>query len=193
LPPSPTLRSRPTGDYTAHDVQAVIVPTYWDYCVACALDPVLVIAQMVHETDNLASWWAARPRRNPAGIGVNGRVAQEPPGRSLAPGESWEQDQQAGLWRMGLRFATWQDDAIPAHVGRLLAYLLPTRTGSAIQRGLVEKALGYRPLPAQLRGSVRVLRHLGKAHNPQGEGWASPGTTYGRNVAAVATRLARGR
>ena len=25
---------------------------------------------MAHETGSLTSWWAARPRRNPAGIGV---------------------------------------------------------------------------------------------------------------------------
>jgi len=82
---------------------------------------------------------------------------------------------------------------VPIHAGRLLAYLLAPKQGSAIQRALVSRALEFRALPALLRGSVRVLRQLGKAHNPTGEGWASPGKTYGRNIAATAVRLQRGR
>jgi hypothetical protein len=184
-----SILTRPTGEYTAHDLGAIIIPHYWVYCVSAGLDPVLVLAQVVYETDNFASWWAARPRRNPAGIGVNGQRTTSKPA-DLA---YWEYNQKEARWEYGLRFSTWQDDAIPAHVGRLLAYLLPARTGSVFQRALIERALAVRPLPAKVRGSVKQLQHLGKALNPSGEGWASPGKTYGRNIAAVAERLRRGR
>src|SRR2546430_1484908 len=94
------ILSRPHGEYTETDIAGVIVPAYFAVCARAGVDPLLVIAQMIHETGNLCSAWSARPHRNPAGLGVTGE-----------PGK-------------GLSFPTWKDDAIPAHVGRLLAYAL---------------------------------------------------------------------
>ncbi|RRR69760.1 MAG: hypothetical protein EI684_14720 [Candidatus Viridilinea halotolerans] len=186
------ILKRPTGEYTNHDIRNVILPAYWECATHTGLDPVLVLAQSIHETGNFCSWWAARPRRNPAGIGVNGRTAERQPPGPYATGEGWEFNTETKQWQMGLRYATWQDDAIPIHIGRLLAYLLPAEAGTPAQRELIERALAQRPLPAALRGSVHVLRQLGRAHNPTGIGWASPGTYYGERIAAVANGLTAG-
>jgi hypothetical protein len=125
----------------------------------------LVIAQMIHETGNLTSPWSQRPNRNPAGIGVTG-----------VPGA-------------GVKFASWTNDAIPAHVGRVLAYALPEGRGTADQLTLIAKALSYRALPTRMRGSAPTLKQLGAAHNPHKEGWAYPGTEYGERIAAIAERI----
>ncbi|HET9223423.1 MAG TPA: hypothetical protein VFO07_13010 [Roseiflexaceae bacterium] len=120
------------------------------------------MSQLIHETGNLTSWWSQRPRRNPAGIGVNG---------------------QQGV---GLSFPTWKDDAIPAHIGRLLAYAITDGQATPRQRGLIAMALHWRPLPAKARGSAPALKALGRAHNPSGAGWASPGEQYGAQIAKIA-------
>jgi hypothetical protein len=54
---------------------------------------------------------------------------------------------------------------------------------------LIERALQFRPLPDNLRGSAPVLKRLGAKHNPTGQGWASPGDDYGAKIAAVAQRI----
>ena len=178
------ILAQPTGAYTAHDIGR-IVSAYFRYCSAVMLDPVLVLAQVVHETGNFSSWWAARPRRNPAGIGVNGQKVVAAP----ADTTGWAFDAEAKLWKKGCRFESWEDRSVPAHVGRLLAYLLPPKTGSAMQRAMIDLALTLHPLDPRVRGTVRVLRQLGQRHNPSGLGWAKPGTIYGRQIAAVAQRL----
>lgn len=99
------------------------------------LDPLLVVAQMVHETGNLTSAWSQPPHRNPAGIGVTGE-----------PGA-------------GVSFRSW-DKAIRAHVGRLLAYAISKGQENGPQRKLIEEALGVRPLPDSLRGTARTLAGL---------------------------------
>jgi hypothetical protein len=161
----------------------------WEYALqagAVGLDPYLAIAQMIHETGNLTSFWAARPQRNPAGIGVNGQKQSEPP----ADRANWAFNTQRSQWERGVSFASWQNDAIPAHVGRLLAYFLPKGAENDIQRAVIERGLRYRALPDTMRGSASILRQLGKAHNPTGQGWASPGSDYGAKIAAVANRIA---
>ncbi|NTU85522.1 MAG: glucosaminidase domain-containing protein [Chloroflexales bacterium] len=181
------ILARPHGEYTEQDIAGVMVPAYFHICATVGLNPVLVIAQAIVETDNFASWWAARPRRNPAGIGVNGRTTRTQPN----PAKGWEFDQGAGLWKAGRRFASWKDDAIPAHIGRLLAYLVTPAAASTLLRDrlLIDQALAYHPIDSRVRGSVRCLRHLGQAHNPSGLGWAKPGIHYGTHIAAVARRL----
>jgi hypothetical protein len=153
------ILTRPTGAYTAADVRAIIA-RYWQLCVDVGLDPLIVVAQLIHETGNLTSWWSQRPRRNPAGIGVTGAQGA------------------------GLSFATWADDAIPAHVGRLLAYALPVDHASLLQRALITEALALRPLPAVYRGSVQALRDLSGR-------WAID-ATYAEKIARVAARLTGG-
>jgi N-acetylmuramoyl-L-alanine amidase len=152
------IRARPHGEYTDYDIASVIVPSYFDVCGLVDVDPLLAIAQMVHETGNLSSPWSARPHRNPAGIGVTGQ-----------PGA-------------GVSFPTWADDAIPAHVGRLLAYATPADRGTLIQQALIAKALSYRPLPASYRGAAPTLAGLAGR-------WAVPGTDYPSKIAQIANAM----
>jgi hypothetical protein len=182
------MLARPHGSYTDDDLRIAIVPAYFALCSSVGVDPALALAQMIHETGNLTSFWAARPQRNPAGIGVNGRKQPDRP----ADATGWSFKTQRQLWELGMSFASWKDDAIPAHVGRLLAYALPKGAGTAAQQALIVRAMGYRPLPDKLRGTAPTLKPLGKAHNPMGDGWASPGHDYGAKIAALARLLAAG-
>lgn len=128
------LLSRPHGVYRDDDVRW-IARLYFETAQPVGLDPLVAIAQMAHETDFLASEWSQPPRRNPAGIGVTG---------------------QAGA---GIAFPDWRS-AVRAHVGRLLAYALPTGGENDAQRALIEEALGWRPLPARYRGCAPTLAGL---------------------------------
>jgi N-acetylmuramoyl-L-alanine amidase/Mannosyl-glycoprotein endo-beta-N-acetylglucosaminidase len=128
------LLARQHGGYSASDVTE-IVGLYYTTAAAVGLDPLLVVAQMAEETAHLTSFWSQRPRRNFAGIGVTGQ-----------PG-------------VGLSFPDLKT-AVRAHAGRLLAYALPTGTGSPAQNQLIDEALAVRPLPPQLRGAAAKLSGL---------------------------------
>lgn len=128
------LLRRPHGEYTPQDV-AHIVAHYFRIGERVGIDPLLALAQMAHETDTLNSWWAARPRRNPAGLGVTGK-----------PG-------------VGLSFASWEHSS-QAHIGRLLAYALNDDEASAEQWLHIGAALYVRPLPTNYRGIARSLKGL---------------------------------
>lgn len=179
------ILARPHGEYTAYDVES-IVASYDAACREAGIDPLLAAAQMIHETGNLSSFWAGRPRRNPAGIGVTGLTSSMPP----ADPASWAFDAQSGLWRYGVSFPSW-NAGVRAQVGRLLAYALPAGQGTAAQQALIAEALAWRSLPARLRGSAPTLKALGAAHNPTGSGWAYPGEFYGESIAAIANRITR--
>ncbi len=86
------------------------------------------------------------------------------------------------IWREGLAFPTWADDAIPAHVGRLLAYAIPDDQANESQRALIHKALSYRPLPTAYRGAAPTLAGLAGR-------WAVPGTEYPARLAAIANTI----
>jgi hypothetical protein len=123
--------------YTAHDI-GVIMGHYWGFGVPVGLDPLLAIAQCIHETSErdpvtgkwrpLSSWWAQRPRRNPAGLGVTGHISHTQP----ADLTGWEEDMrvQPSIWRRGLAFPSWEVSS-RAQIGRLLAYALPEGGGTA--------------------------------------------------------------
>ena len=179
------ILSRPHGEYSDNDIIETIVPAYFDVCVPVGVDPILAIAQMIHETGTLTSFWAARPQRNPSGIGVNGKKQPDQP----ADAAGWAFNTQRGLWESGLSFKSWKDDSVPAHVGRLAAYGLGNGVGDENQRSLIAHALAYRPLPDPLRGTAPTLKPLGKAHNPTGQGWASPGNDYGQRIAEIANKI----
>ena len=149
------LQARPHGEYSAGDVTR-IVGLYYTTATAAGLDPLLAVAQMTEETAHLTSFWSQRPRRNFAGIGVTGQ-----------PG--------AGLSFPDLK------TAVRAHTGRLLAYALPSGTGSPAQHQLIDEALAARPLPPQLRGAATKLGGLAGtwAQDPQ----------YGVKLAAVANAI----
>jgi hypothetical protein len=178
--PTVILRfATPAVGYTRSDVRTIL-SAYWRTCLPVGVDPVVAVAQMAHETGSLSSWWAQRPRRNPAGIGVTGEIR---PGTDPQPQpeEVWHRD--AAVWRRGNAFRSWEGYAIPAHVGRLLAYALPVGSETPEQQALIETALAVRPLPVAYRGSAPTLQGL--------EGrWAVPGHNYAEAIAARCNKLA---
>jgi len=175
------LSARPHGAYTESDIAGVIVPAYFAVCATAGVDPLLIIAQMVHETGGLTSALSQRqdpdgnPLRNPAGIGVTGE-------RSTTPQSGFVFDADHECYRRACGFTSWRDDAIPAHVGRLLAYALTDQAANDTQRALVARALGYRPLPTSYRGAAPTLRGLAGR-------WAVPGTTYPDKLAQIANAI----
>lgn len=171
--------------YTLDDICDVILPAYWSYASELGVDPVIALAQCLHETDYLRSFWSARPQRNPAGIGVNGQSQIDRP--RLVDG--WAYNPDRNRWEQGVSFDTWKDDAIPAHIGRLLAYALPFGRGTRPQLDAIGRAMKYRTLPRPVFGGAPILKQLGRVHNPSGQGWASPGATYGTRIAAIANLI----
>ncbi|HET9012470.1 MAG TPA: N-acetylmuramoyl-L-alanine amidase [Gemmatimonadaceae bacterium] len=128
--------AKPNGEYTDKDVRT-IVDAYWKEAPRVGLDPLVMVAQMAHETAYLSSHWAARPRRNPAGIGVTGE-----------PGK-------------GVSFPSWSK-AVRAHLGRVLAYAIPKGKENAAQKKLIAEALEWRALPDTYRGVAPRLGDLTK-------------------------------
>lgn len=165
--------SRPHGEYTDFDIGSII-SAYFHVAGQAGIDPCLALAQSIHETANFSSWWAGRPRRNPAGIGVNGETRKDVP----ADRQNWAWD--GAVWRAGLSFPTWAVDAIPAHIGRLLAYATMPAARTQIQAALVERALALRPLPAHYHGAAPTLAGLNRR-------WA-----VGRGYAAAIAKIANG-
>jgi hypothetical protein len=168
--------------YTLFDITS-IVQVYQSLGETGGVDWFLALAQCAHETGGMSSWWSQRPRRNPAGIGVTGKMlvgAAESP-----PGADWAWDEALGKWREGVSFASWAEEAIPAQLGRLLAYALPDGAGTSAQQALIAYALSRRPLPAEYRGIAPLVTGLNGR-------WAYPGTTYGESILDLARRMRGG-
>lgn len=174
------ILSRPHPHYTSADIRLSILPAYFEVCARVGVDPCVALAQLVHETGNLSSFWSSRPQRNPAGIGVTGQTSKSKP----ATGTSWAWDGGRRLWAYGLSFPSWASHAIPAHVGRLVAYAVPLFQRTPAQQALVEQALAYRPLPATVAGVAPTLRGLDGR-------WAMPGQGYGAKLATIADAIRR--
>jgi len=68
----------------------------------------------------------------------------------------------------------------------LTAYALRKDERTPIQEAYVSLALRFRDLPVSAHGSAKTLAALGKAKNPSGYGWASPGERYGERIADIA-------
>lgn len=172
------------GGYSALDVDTIL-DAYYELAVPVGVDPVVAIAQMLHETGDLISFWSQRPQRNPAGIGVTGQYSDTKP----IDTSRWKYNTQRKRWEVGLSFSGWATDSIPVHLGRLLSYALPAATGTQAQQALIQRSNAARPLPIRARGSATVLRELGHAHNSAMVGWATPGELYGQMIAKRANRL----
>lgn len=67
------------SNYTRVDLDKIIIPAYFTEGQLAGVDPCIAIAQMIHETGFLSSFWSKRPRRNPAGLGVTGQTAKALP------------------------------------------------------------------------------------------------------------------
>jgi len=171
------LVPRADPSYTPFDVR-VICEAYRSVGERVGVDWFTALAQMAHETGNLTSFWSLRPQRNPAGIGVTGQWSATPPANPAG----WAFNHQRQRWELGVSFPTWASDAVPAHIGRLLAYALRDEEANAEQRALICHALSYRPFPANLRGvAPRWVDLNGR--------WAVPGATYGQTIINLARRM----
>lgn len=171
----------PSPAYTEYDFTTTILPTYWKLAEQTGVDPCIAVAQSVHETFNYSSWWAQRPRRNPAGVGVTGESSKSAP----IPEEQnkWAYAIDVNLWRKGLVFAAWTIGLV-AQMGRLCAYAVPISSRTPLQQQIVDQALMMRSLPVSLQGSAPTLEGLnGK--------WAYPGTAYAQKIAAIASDIAK--
>ena len=173
------LAARCAADYSRDDV-AAIVARYRELGDWAGMDWFLALAQLAHETGSLTSWWCRPPRCNPAGIGVTGRT--QPGDPNTSPGPNWAWDEAAQLWREGVSFPSWPGHAIPAHLGRLLAYALTDAAANDAQRQLIDYALRIRPLLQSYRGSAPTIVGLNGR-------WAVPGTDYGQRIVDLARRM----
>lgn len=169
-------RKLPGAAYTVWDVE-VILRAYWQQAAALGIDPALAVAQMAHETGYLTSWWCDRPRRNPAGLGVTGETSWVP-----RLSKEWAWNPGTRRWHKGLSFTAWATDAVPIHLGRMLAYALREGEGTPAQQVAIRDALQRRALPARLRGCAPTLQGLENT-------WAVPGTEYADKLAAHANYL----
>lgn len=178
-----------------HTSIKAIVAHYWRYGPDYGLDPLILIAQCIHETSErypkptdgykpLSSWWAARPRRNPAGLGVTGEIHTG----NVSPNPlEWAKDDRLGYWRRGLSFPNWEE-SVKHHCGRLLAYALKIGEGTDAQKALIQLALQRRPLPPHYRGIAQTLMGLvqtwavSKVRPPAGQ-------TYADKIAAIANAI----
>jgi hypothetical protein len=121
----------PSSEY-ANDVE-LILSYYWKYAPPVGVDPFLAACQCIFETNALRSYWAARPRRNPAGLGVR---------------------QEGGLW-----FATWEE-GVQAHIGQILAFALHDHAANTAQHQMMQKNPRHRHIAAHLRGAAPTLAGL---------------------------------
>ena len=167
------------GNYDAKAVNE-IARGYWAVCQRAGVDAWLAAGQCMHETGWLTSFWSARPQRNSAGLGVTGEWRDGLP-TNPAPGPDWAYNSQRRRWERGLSFPTWVKHAIPAHVGRLLAYAVLPAYQTPEQAALVQYALSVRTLPTAYYGTAPTLKGLDRQ-------WAA-GPGYGGRVAAAANRL----
>jgi hypothetical protein len=161
---------------------------YVEACAVAHLDTWLALGQMCHETDRLRSWWCDRPRRNPAGILVNGVTRSAKQGPDPNDPAAWAFNPVTQRWHRGLSFSAWVPYAVEAHISRLMWYVRAAPL-TVEQQALYDRGTGDRGMPERARGSARTPRELGYAHNRRGTGWAWPGFGYGQGIARHANAL----
>lgn len=130
-------RTLPAGhEYKPSDVD-LILGFYWKYATQVGIDPYLAAVQSIYETNAWRSFWAARPRRNPANLGVMSKS-------------------------IGLAFRSW-NLSVQAHIGQLLALALTDKECNAAQKAMVRKNPVHMSIVE--RGSAKKLRDLNSRWN----------------------------
>lgn len=168
------LTQRADSSYTLQAIRE-IVTAYQTIGERVGLDWFLALSQLAHETGNLTSFWSQRPQRNPAGIGVDGRWQAGQSTDAMPAG--WAYNPQRQRWEAGCSFRSWAQHAVPAHLGRLLAYALRDDEANPPQWALIDQALTIRALPGPLRGCAKTIRDL--------DGRWAVGQGYGARVQAT--------
>ena len=157
-------------NYTHEDIR-LILTYYVTYGKQVGVDYVFAIAQMIHETGWTDSWWAARPRRNPAGIGVTGQTTTKNPNDDARWAKS------GNVWRKGRSFASW-DIGVQQHIARLLLYARTDEQMTPEQRTFAAICLDQHRLE-----HIRGVANKWVGFNGT---WAVPGTTYSQKLATIA-------
>jgi len=168
------IKTRDHGEYTDVDLR-IIFAYYYLYAQQTGIDAGVAISQMLFETGNLTSWWAARPRRNSCGYGVTGEK------RTSAPLEPNWQMRYPGIWIKGYAFASW-DTSVRTHLAHLLCYALKDEDMTKFQQEFSEESPRKNLLPQSYRGSARTVFGLSTR-------WAT-NAGYGQAVMSFYTRLA---
>ena len=174
--------SKASGWYTKDELNNIILKAYFDEGKITGVNPCLAIAQMVHETGFLTSWWSNRPRRNPAGIGVTGQTSSTQP----KPEDSsmWAYNTSTQMWHKGMSFVDFDKTAVPAHMARLLGYAINPVSRTPEQQKYINLHTKGRPLPDRVNGCAPTLAGL--------EGtWAFPGKGYADKIANHANAIIR--
>lgn len=161
--------------YTPVDIK-LIVSYYVKYGEKSGIDWLLALSQSIHETGWFTSWWSARPRRNPAGIGVTGQISAKKP----ADPQNWFL--YGGLWRRGYSYESW-DISVQHHIARLLCYALKDEEMTDVQREMSSILIDKSRL-TRIRGCARQLIGLNGV-------WAVPGRTYAQTIALIANSLTK--
>lgn len=163
---------RERGEYDHRDISEWIVPAVFAYCKRWGVNPLVALGQLAHETDWLSSFWAGRPRRNPAGIGVTGQQSRTPPRREKS---KWQYDPATRLWKRGLSFAAWSEPAVPgrtavpAHIARLALY----GAGDELSEERIAELVPWlgRPLPRSYYGCALTVKDLSGTWMMDPHGW----------------------
>lgn len=152
-----------------------IVTMYKKYADAMDINWIIALAQNLHETDWLRSWWAQSPRRNPAGLGVNGKHMKQKPDNT----ESWAE--KDGVWYHGYSFDSWEN-AVKAHIAHLLLYTMKDSDMSDEQLKFSELSpRKYAVEQAGYRGIAGSIKDLAGT-------WATD-TKYAKKLVATINKL----
>ena len=163
------------SEYTIGDYRYILM-AYDTIAKEANINPYFAVAQMIKETDWLRSWWAARPRRNPAGLGVTGETKQS----NVRLGAEWALRQDITYVR-GYSFPDWKISA-KAHIGHILGYMYSDKQLTKEQREIVIHDPRRNVIPETIRGKVTQLKDLdGK--------WNSGAAGYGKSIAILANVL----
>lgn len=155
--------------YTQADVR-LITHYYITYGLTTGVDYLFALGQMIHETGWLESWWSARPRRNPAGIGVTGQTSIKDP-KDI---QNWAQSGK--IWKRGQLFESW-DIAVQHHLARILCYALKDNEMNEVQLQFSQNCRG--------RERLDTIRGCAKQWNGFNGVWAVPGRNYAERIVTI--------
>lgn len=166
------IATHKSPNYTPDDLR-LIVGYYSKYGAQTGVDWIYALSQSIHETGWFSSWWSARPRRNPAGIGVSGQTSTTRP----KDPQNWVF--YKGVYRRGQSFESW-DIAVQHHLARLLCYALRDDELNDQQKKFITLIDTSRL--AKIRGCARQAIGLNGV-------WAVPGLGYSQKLADIANSL----
>ncbi len=140
------------------------------------VDWIGAFAHALYASSWVTTAWSQPPYHNLAHIGITGKRSATRPVAS-SPYSAWMYRDTTRDYELGIGFASY-DDAVRAHIGRLLAY-----AGAPMDHPLVTFALAVRPLADQYYGSAFTWLDLSGTWHPH--------YAYGASVLEVRLLLLR--